>query len=117
MEIFRELLEMIFFYLESGKQIIFPDSKDYKIQIVQKIPYFDAISSNFPFIQQEDIPNESLTTFFREKFEVNQQAFLQDRNFKINERLDYFTYCVYNSIRFLKDNGFLSAIYLKCMAR
>lgn len=99
-----------FFNLNSGDSITFPDSRDYLNQMEQLIPEFDVIASNFPFIQQEDIPNDVLTAFFREKFEEEQQAFLQDRTFKINERSDYFTYCFYNSIRFLKDGGFLSAI-------
>ncbi|MBW8050476.1 MAG: SAM-dependent DNA methyltransferase [Cytophagales bacterium] len=99
-----------FFNLNAGDLIAFPDSRDYKKQIEQPIPEFDVITSNFPFIQQEDIPNDVLTAFFREKFEARQQAFLQDRTFKINERSDYFTYCIYNSIRFLKEEGFLSAI-------
>ena len=42
--------------------------------------------------------------------DINKQAFLQEQTFKINERADYFTYCIYNSMRFLKDGGFLSAI-------
>jgi hypothetical protein len=99
-----------YFNLNVGDLVTFPDSKDYTSQIEQPIPEFDVIASNFPFIQQEDIPNEVLTAFFRERFEAQQQAFLQDRTFKINERSDYFTYCVYNSIRFLKEGGFLSAI-------
>ena len=99
-----------FFNLNSGLLISFPDSSDFRNHIEQAIPNFDAIASNFPFIQQEDIPNEKLTTLFREKFESNQQAFLRDRSFKINERSDYFTYCIYNSIRFLKSDGFISAV-------
>jgi hypothetical protein len=51
-----------------------------------------------------------LTTYFRKKFEAKQKAFLKDNSFKINERSDYFTYCVYKSIHFLKKDGFLSAI-------
>jgi uncharacterized protein (DUF488 family) len=99
-----------FFNLNVGDNIRFPDSRNYKTHIELQIPQFDAIASNFPFIQQEDIPNEILTVFFRGKFEALQQAFLKDITFKINERSDYFTYCVYNSIRFLKDGGFLAVI-------
>jgi len=99
-----------FFNLNVQDKVCFPDSRDYKKQIEIQIPQFNAIASNFPFIQQEDIPNEILTVFFKEKFEAQQQAFLKDNTFKINERSDYFTYCVYNSLRFLKDNGFLTAI-------
>ena len=55
-----------FFSLNVGVKVHFPDSKDYKRQIKLSIPQFDAIVSNFPFIQQEDIPNEFLTAFFRE---------------------------------------------------
>ncbi|MFA4850966.1 MAG: N-6 DNA methylase [Bacteroidales bacterium] len=99
-----------YFNLEPKMKVVFPDSKDYKKQIQQPIPIFDSIASNFPFIQQEDIPNDVLTIFFREKFEAKQKAFLKDNSFKINERSDYFTYCIYNSVRFLKHEGILSAI-------
>jgi hypothetical protein len=99
-----------YFNLNVGDNVRFPDSRDYKTHIELQIPQFDAIASNFPFIQQEDIPNEILTVFFRKKFEIQQQAFLKDNTFKINERSDYFAYCVYNSIQFLKDKGFLAAI-------
>jgi hypothetical protein len=99
-----------YFNFEVGKTVLFPDSRDYTNQIEQPIPQFDAISSNFPFIQQEDIPNEILTEYFREKFEASQKAFLKNDSFKINERSDYFTYCIYKSIRILKLNGFLSAV-------
>jgi hypothetical protein len=99
-----------FFNLNVGNKVYFPDSKNYKKQIELQIPQFDAIASNFPFIQQEDIPNEILTAFFKGQFTTKQQAFLKDNTFKINERSDYFTYCMYNSLRFLKDRGYLAAI-------
>lgn len=99
-----------FFNLNVGNKVSFPDSKDYKKHIELAIPQFDGIASNFPFIQQEDIPNDVLTNFFRGEFQAQQQAFLKDKTFKINERSDYFTYCVYNSFRFLKDGGVLSII-------
>jgi hypothetical protein len=107
---FPRIMRDDFFNLNVGDSINFPDSRNHKNQIVLQIPPFEAIASNFPFIQQEDIPKEILTGFFREKFEARQQAFLKDNTFKINERSDYFTYCVYNSIRFLKGGGFLAAI-------
>lgn len=99
-----------YFNLEPKMKVVFPDSRDYTKQIQQPIPEFDAIASNFPFIQQEDIPNDVLTSFFRERFKINQKAFLKDNLFKINERSDYYAYCVYNSVRFLKQNGILSSI-------
>ncbi|MEE9431100.1 MAG: N-6 DNA methylase [Melioribacteraceae bacterium] len=107
---FPRIMRKDFFTITSGETVFFPDSSDYTTQIQESIPAFDAIVSNFPFIQQEDIPNEVLTTYFREQFETAQQAFLNDESFKINERSDYFTYCVYNSIKFLKEDGFLSVI-------
>lgn len=99
-----------FFNLSPNDGVAFPDSNDYKKQIEEKIPLFDSIASNFPFIQQEDIPNNVLTAFFKSEFEDRQKAFLKDNTFKINERSDYFTYCIYNSIRFLKNGGYLAAI-------
>lgn len=99
-----------FFNLNVGSKVSFPDSKNYKNHIELTIPQFDGIASNFPFIQQEDIPNDVLTNFFKDKFQAQQQAFLKDNTFKINERSDYFTYCVYNSFRFLKNGGILSVI-------
>lgn len=107
---FPRVMREDFFNVEAGKKIAFPDPVDHKKRITNALPLFDGIASNFPFIQQEDIPNEVLTTFFRGKFEQKQRAFLKDDEFKINERSDYFTYCVYNAIRFLKPNGMLAAI-------
>lgn len=99
-----------FFNLEVGEKVVFPDSYDHNKHIDVPIPTFDGIASNFPFVQQEDIPNEKLSAYFREQFQSEQQAFLKDKTFKINERSDYFTYCIYNADRFLKPDGCLSAI-------
>lgn len=99
-----------FFSLSVGKEIDFPDTKNPLKHCRVSIPLFDGIASNFPFIQQEDIPNEILSTYFRNAFETEQRSFLKDSTFSINERSDYFTYCVYQSYRFLKENGLLSCI-------
>lgn len=99
-----------FFNIKVGELIEFPTSYNHNQKIKTPIPLFDGIVSNFPFIQQEDILSDALTLFFREQFQKDQKAFLKDDNFKINERSDYFTYCVYNSLRFLKPEGCLSAI-------
>lgn len=107
---FPRVMRNDFFNLEVGEMVVFPDSHDHNKHIDVPIPTFDGIASNFPFIQQEDIPNEKLSTFFREQFQSGQQAFLKDKTFKINERSDYFTYCIYNADRFLKPDGCLSAI-------
>ena len=99
-----------FFSLTPQQEILIPDNKDIsKINKVQ-LPCFDAIISNFPFVQQEDIPNDILNTHFREEFKEDQEAFLEDVNFKINERSDYYVYCFYNSLKFLKSDGCISII-------
>lgn len=107
---FPRIMREDFFNVEVGKVMEFPDPKDHKTRIQNSVPLFDGIASNFPFIQQEDIPNDLLTNFFQSKFGSKQSAFLKDNKFKINERSDYFTYCVYNATRFLKSNGMLAAI-------
>lgn len=107
---FPRVLREDFFNLNVGDEVYFPDSRDYTKHIELSMPQFDGIASNFPFIQQEDIPNDVLTDFFWNKFQTTQEAFFKDKIFKINQHSDYFTYCVYNSFRFLKGNGFLSAI-------
>lgn len=107
---FPRVIRSDFFNLSVGDRVSFPHSTDFTNHIDLPIPPFDGIASNFPFIQQEDIPNDVLTAFFRNEFQAKQQAFLKDNTFKINERSDYFTYCVYNSLQFLKDNGLLAAI-------
>ena len=107
---FPRIIRDDFFNLKVGRKVDFPNPHDHTEKEHLPIPTFDGIASNFPFIQQEDIPNEVLTSFFRREFQSTQQAFLKDDSFKINERSDYFTYCVYNSIRFLKEDGMLSAI-------
>lgn len=99
-----------FFNMKVGDLVSFPDPNDHTRHKDAVIPLFDGIASNFPFIQQEDIPNEKLSAFFRERFEAQQAAFIKNGKFKINNRSDYFTYCLYNSARFVKDGGIISAI-------
>ncbi len=99
-----------FLNLETNQIIEIPDNKNINKINKEKLPKFDAIISNFPFIQQEDIPNKILSNYFRQEFQENQQAFIQNKKFIINERSDYYTYCFYNSLKFLKQNGILSVI-------
>ncbi|MCM1141624.1 MAG: SAM-dependent methyltransferase [Muribaculum sp.] len=107
---FPRVIREDFFNLNVGKEISFPDPRNHHHKISVPIPMFDGIASNFPFIQQEDIPNEKLTAFFKSKFEREQSAFVREGEFHINERADYFAYCVYNALRFIKPNGIISAI-------
>lgn len=106
---FPRVIRDDFFNLEVGKKMAFPDPCDHKISVNEEIPVFDGIASNFPFIQQEDIPGDFLGAFMSKKFGGTQSAFLSDGKFKINERADYFTYCIYNASRFLKNEGGLLA--------
>jgi hypothetical protein len=99
-----------YFTLQPKQTIQIPDNKDVAKLNSVEMPQFDAIISNFPFIQQEDIPNDVLTAHFRSEFLITQSAFLEDVEFKINERSDYYIYCFYNSLKFLKPDGFLAAI-------
>ena len=107
---FPRVIRDDFFNLFVGKQVSFPKPTNHQEHYTVDIPEFDGIASNFPFIQQEDIPNDKLTAYFKEQFENTQEAFVKEGEFHINERADYFAYCVYNSIRFLKEGGVLSAI-------
>lgn len=107
---FPRIIRKDFFTLAPNQIIPIPDNKDIdKINQVP-IPKFDAVISNFPFIQQEDIPNEILNTQFESEFAKTQTAFLNGNKFDINGKSDYYIYCFYNSLKFLKDNGVLSAI-------
>ncbi len=107
---FPRVIRKDFFTLSPAQTIEIPDNIDIdKINQVP-IPQFDAVISNFPFIQQEDIPGEILYPLFREEFQANQRAFLNDDKFYINERSDYYAYCFYHSLKFLKENGSISAI-------
>lgn len=107
---FPRIIRDDFFNLNVARTVLFPNPHNHAEHFEVQIPSFDGIASNFPFIQQEDIPNEKLTVHFRTQFERTQAAFVREGDFKINERADYFTYCIYNSIRFLKSGGILSAI-------
>ncbi len=99
-----------FFTLNPNQKITFPDNIDIdKINEVS-IPKFDAIISNFPFIQQEDIPKEELNDYFKNEFGESQNTFLENGKFDINGKSDYYIYCFYNSLKFLKNNGIISAI-------
>jgi len=107
---FPRIIRKDFFTITPSQTIAIPDNKDIdKINQIP-IPKFDAVISNFPFIQQEDIPNEILNTQFESEFAKTQTAFLNGNKFDINGKSDYYIYCFYNSLKFLKDNGVLSAI-------
>ncbi|RIV51353.1 SAM-dependent DNA methyltransferase [Flagellimonas taeanensis] len=107
---FPRVIRKDFFTLVPKQTIAIPDNKDIdKINQIP-IPKFDAVVSNFPFIQQEDIPNEILNAQFENEFAKTQSAFLNGNKFEINGKSDYYIYCFYNSFKFLKDNGVLSAI-------
>ena len=107
---FPRITRSDFFNLHLEQIVEIPDNKDINKINKVKLPQFDAIASNFPFIQQEDIPNKWLTEFFRKEFQEEQNAFLKDKKFVINERSDYYTYCFYNSLKYLKPDGIISAI-------
>lgn len=109
-ENFPRVIRDDFFNLQVGKTVSFPDPVNHAHKISVAIPKFDGIASNFPFIQQEDIPNDKLSSFFKQEFEQRQEAFVREGDFHINERADYFAYCIYNSIRFIKEGGVISAI-------
>lgn len=107
---FPRVIRKDFFTLVPKQTIAIPDNKDIdKINQIP-IPKFDAVVSNFPFIQQEDIPNEILNTQFESEFAKTQTAFLNGNKFEINGKSDYYIYCFYNSLKFLKGSGILSAI-------
>lgn len=107
---FPRVIRKDYFTIYPDQKIPIPDNVDIdKINEIP-IPKFDAIISNFPFIQQEDIPKEELKEYFKTEFGENQKAFLEGSQFDINGKSDYYIYCFYNSLKFLKDNGVLSAI-------
>ena len=107
---FPRVIREDFFNLSVGQKVCFPSPKAGSPPVAVPIPMFDGMASNFPFIQQEDIPSKKLSDHFREQFQQSQSAFGEDTAFKINERSDYFTYCLYNAYRFLKPEGRLSVI-------
>jgi hypothetical protein len=107
---FPRIIRRDFFTLAPTQIIAFPDNKDIEKINQIAIPKFDAIISNFPFIQQEDIPSEELNSYFESEFAKTQTAFLNGSKFEINGKSDYYTYCFYNSLKFLEDNGILAAI-------
>ncbi len=99
-----------FFNLHVGKELEFPDPKEEGEKWRVLIPKFNAIVSNFPFVQQEDIPKSELSAHFKKVFQNEQSAFGEGSIFKINERADYFTYCAYHALQFLEDDGRMSVI-------
>lgn len=99
-----------FFRLYPGQMLRYPDPVNLGNFLQIELPQFDAIVSNFPFIQQEDIPKDDLRSRLEIEFGDSQPAFNSKGAFTINERSDYYTYCFYNSLKFLKDGGCLAAI-------
>jgi N-6 DNA Methylase len=107
---FPRVLRKDYFKLQPQQVIQIPDNKDISKMNALEIPTFDAIIANFPFIQQEDIPNDILNNYFKTEFSKSQEAFLKNGDFKINEKSDYYTYCLYHSLKFLKVKGHLAII-------
>ena len=99
-----------FITLQPNQIIQIPDSKNINKLNDVAIPKFDVIASNFPFIQQEDIDNEHLSKHFFNEFQQQQKAFIDNNKFAINGKSDYYTYCFYNSLKFLKPNGRIASI-------
>ncbi len=99
-----------YFQFSPGQEMKYPGPIHEGDFINVLLPQFDCIVSNFPFIQQEDIPNSSLSEKFREEFQRTQLAFMRGNQFRINKRSDYFIYCFYNSLKFLSPDGFIAAI-------
>lgn len=109
---FPKVVRDDFFNLAVGKTIEFPEAKDFTQKSGLNIPLFDSIVSNFPFVQQEDIPDPDDDAFFhfKKQIEKEQQTARQDQSFRLNKRADYFTYCIYHATKFLKADGMLAAI-------
>jgi type I restriction-modification system DNA methylase subunit len=107
---FPKVTRRDYFALRPGVTVSYPDPVRAGEFVDVPIPTFDAIVSNFPFIQQEDIDNDSLYQLFNAEFQSTQNAFLEDGEFFINQRGDYFTYCFYHSLKFLRTGGFLVGI-------
>lgn len=106
---FPRISRLNYFIINPWSRLKFPDPIDYTNLIDTPVPLFDWIVSNFPFIQQEDINKEDLEEMLRIDLE-NQPAFTQNWNFNINDRSDYYTYCLYNSLKFLKEDWSISVI-------
>jgi|APSaa5957512622_1039677.scaffolds.fasta_scaffold00914_20 hypothetical protein len=98
---FPRVINEDFFELNLEQDIKLPDPKKQGSFQDVNLPMFDSIISNFPFIEQEKLDKEKLDKKLKEFY---------GNNFSINERSDLYIYCFYNSLPFLKDNGFLSAI-------
>lgn len=73
---FPRVLRGDYFDLKPDSRLLFPDPVDYNVTKEVELPRFDAIISNFPFIQQEDIPNDLLSAYFKQIFAQTQQSFM-----------------------------------------
>ncbi|MGN0222597.1 MAG: Eco57I restriction-modification methylase domain-containing protein [Muribaculaceae bacterium] len=107
---FPRVVRNDFFNLSVNQEVTFPKADDFNEKIAVRVPLFDGIAGNFPFIQQEDIPGEQLSKMLEQSFGKSQDAFIVDNEFRVNERADFFTYCFYHAFNFLKPNGIISAI-------
>jgi len=73
---FPRVIRKDYFTIYPDQKIPIPDNVDIdKINEIP-IPKFDAIISNFPFIQQEDIPKEELKEYFKTEFGEDQKGLL-----------------------------------------
>jgi len=106
---FPRVIRENYFNLYPGYKIELPDAKTGK-KVSLKLPTFDAIVTNFPFIQQEGIDKVEYEKKFRKEFGKNQQALLQNGEFNIDKHSDFYVYCLYNTLKFINIGGRIGAI-------
>lgn len=107
---FPRVLREDFFSLSPGSPCRFPDPRNHRAHINEPVPLFDGIASNFPFIQQEEIPSKQLSSLLQASLGATQPSLTAKGKFCINARSDYFTYCIYHTLKFLKPGGRLAAV-------
>lgn len=108
---FPRVLRENYMNLMPNQNVELPNPIDFEEKLTEKLPLFNAIIGNFPFIQQEDIPSKVLNNDFSKIFRKEQKALLNENGeLVIPKRSDYFVYCFYQSYIHLADEGRIAAI-------
>lgn len=109
-ENFPRVIRKNIFDIKPSDKVEFPDNSNFENKQLIQIPHFDAVATNFPFIQQEDIAKEILNRKLDELYNSDEVVLRENGMLQISERSDFFAYCIYYLHQFIKTNGKMAFI-------
>jgi type I restriction enzyme M protein len=111
---FPRIISKDFFEVKPGETFKFPPPKpsgDPDFMIDEKIPQFDGIVGNFPYIRQELIEKRvkgyksTLEKVLTQEWRGDYPELFDNRKLKLSGQADIYAYLFFHTTKHLKDNG------------